>query len=228
MGHRTTGIFIAAAALAWPHCALASDDQQVWLTAASTISLNDSVKVSQETILRFGNDRGGLYEIETNLLLGTRVSRHLGIWAGYTHDLLYNGGRFARLERRGRQQITLDDLAKLGPGTLSLRFRLEERWRDGQQGTAWRARPFVRFQIPLGTRRKWGALVLSHESFVAFNRTGFQAQVGEDRMRNLVVLRVPVLPHVQAEAGYMNQYLFVRGGEDHVDHAASLGLNFTF
>lgn len=217
-------LLAAAAALFPAGAAFAREDQQIWLTASSSVDLDKRWRVTHETVARFGNDRGGLYELETNLLLGFRPNRHIGFWAGYTHDPLYAGGRFTEMEHRAREQVTLDDVLKIGPGNLSFRFRLEQRWREGRDGTAVRFRPFVRYQLPLGK----AAILLSHESFVNLNTTSFQTRGGEERMRNQIALRLPVAKRVNAEIGYLNQDGFVPNGADNMDHVATASLSFAF
>jgi len=70
-------------------------------------------------------------------------------------------------------------------------------------------------------------LTLSNETFVNLNSKPFQRQDGLDRMRNLIAINTPIARNLSAEVGYLNQYGFVRGGEDNVDHAASVSLSWT-
>ena len=60
------------------------------------------------------------------------------------------------------------------------------------------------------------------------NSTSFQRQDGLDRVRNLIAINTPLLKNVTMEAGYLNQYGFVRGGDDSVDHVASLSVSASF
>lgn len=213
---------LALAALPAP--AAAGDDTQLWTGAAATVKLGGRWRASQELVVRFSDRRDGLYEIESNTLIGYRFGRRTTFWAGYTHDPLYAGGHSIAIERRAREQLTVDG-AKMGPGMLSLRLRLEERWRDGVAGTGWRLRPFARYSLPLG--RGGSALVFSHESFMNLNRTGFQSRGGEERMRNAIAVSVPLAKGLSAELGYLNQHGFVRGGADTTDHVATLMLNLS-
>jgi hypothetical protein len=197
--------------------ASANSDSQVWVTAAGTASLGSKWRLSQEVITRFSDKRNGLYEIESNTLLGLVLAKNVTLWGGYTHDPLYLGGHFSLLEHRAREQITFDNMMKLGRAKLNARFRLEQRWRSGTDGTAWRARPYVQLSLPV---RGSTAINLSNETFVNLHRTSFQAQAGLDRMRNLISLSAPLAKRLKGEAGYMNQRTFVRRGPDTVDHVA--------
>lgn len=216
-----SAIIALLALLAGP--AWAQDDSQLWLTSSASAQLSETLALSQEVVARFSDNGGGLYEVESNTLLGYRLSRKIAIWAGYTHDPLYTAGRHRVTEHRLRQQLTADDLLHIGLASLSLRMRLEARWRDETAGTGWRLRPFARLSLPLGRSGKTVA-ILSHESFVNLNLTGFQSQGSEERMRNMVAIRTPLAKGLNLELGYLNQHRFVRGGPDTQDHVASASL----
>jgi hypothetical protein len=215
----------AAFALAAP--ATARDDAQLWTGTTVNVRLSDKWRFQEELVARFSDNRNGLYEIESNSLFGYAVSKKVTLWAGYTHDPQYLAGNFRVMEHRAREQVTFDNVAKIGPGTLSARLRLEQRWREGQDGTAWRFRPYVKFSLPFREGHKT-ALVLSHESFVDLDKTSFQTVGGEERMRNLIAISTPIAKRISAEIGYMNQHSFVPNGPDNDDHAASLMLSFSF
>ena len=218
----TTALILAAAAVP----AHATDDEQLWTTASATVKLADKWRLSQEVVARFSDTRKGLYEIESNTLLGYKVTDNVTLWAGYTHDPQYAGGDFTILERRAREQITIDNFAKIGRGKLSARLRMEQRWRENIDGTGWRARPYVKFNLPLREGGKT-ALVLSSETFINLNTTAFQARTGVDRMRNLIAISTPLTKTISMEAGYLNQHGFVRNGEDTSDHVASVSLSLS-
>jgi hypothetical protein len=217
-------VAVVAVALSAP--AWAREDQQVWTTANVNVKLGENWRLQEELIGRFSNNRNGLYEIESNTLLGYRLSKTVTLWAGYTHDPQYAGGDFTVMEHRAREQITFDNVAQLGPGKLSLRWRMEERWREGANGTGWRMRPYVKYSIPLGKGSKT-SLTLSSEPFVNLNTTPFQKQKGLDRVRNLIAVSTPLAKNLTAEIGYLNQHGFVRGGEDTSDHVVSFSLNLS-
>src|SRR5690242_21848744 len=155
-------VALAASSIAAPVSA-ARSDEQLWTTASATVKLSDHWRLSQELTTRFSDNRNGLYEVESNTLLGYRLNKVVTLWAGYTHDPQYAGGDFTVMEHRAREQVTLDNVAKLGPGKLSLRMRAEQRWRDGVDGTGWRLRPYAKWSLPLKGKL---AFNLSNETFV--------------------------------------------------------------
>jgi hypothetical protein len=204
--------------------ALASSDEQLWTTASASVKLSDQWRLSQEFVARFSDNRNDLYEIEGTLLTGYRLNKHVTLWAGYVHNPLYAGGDFTVMEHRAREQVTFDNVAKLGPGKLSARIRLEQRWREHVDGTGWRFRPYVKFSLPLQGKT---VLNLSSESFFNLNSVSFQRSTGLDRIRNLVTVSTPVARNLNGELGYMNQHGFVRGGADTSDHVAYFAVSLS-
>jgi len=218
---------IAILLLSAATAAQAGDDGQLWTGTAATVKLDDRWRLSQDLTARFSDNRNGLYEIESNTLIGYRFGKSATLWAGYTHDPLYSEGRHTTTEHRAREQLTIDNIATLGPGRISVRLRTEQRWRDNADGTGWRVRPFVRYTIPFHKGGKT-ALTLTSEPFFNLNTTGFQTARGLDRVRNMVAITTPLFAHATAEIGYLNQHGFVRHGPDTSDHVASLSVNLAF
>ena len=214
----------AATAGAAPTGAWAKSDSQVWTTAGLSVKLSEKWRVSEDVVARFSDNRNGLYEIESSTLVGYRIGKSVTLWAGYVHNPQYAGGDFTVTEHRVREQVTLDNVARFGGGKLSARMRLEQRWRDGVDGTGWRARPYAKYSLPLKGKV---ALNLSNETFVNLNRTAFQRSRGVDRMRNLISISAPVLGRLAGEGGYLNQHGFVRDGPDTTDHVAYFAVSLS-
>jgi hypothetical protein len=204
--------------------AWAKSDQQLWITTSANAKLGNQWRLSEEVVVRFSDQRHGLYEVESNTLVGRILGKGVTFWAGYTHDPQYSRGHSTTMEHRAREQVTIDNLARLGPGKLSARMRLEQRWRRGVDGTGWRARPYFKYSVPLNAK---ATLNFSNETFVNFSRTDFQRQRGIDRMRSLMSISGPLLKRLSGEAGYMNQHGFVRAGPDTDDHVAYFALSLS-
>ena len=177
------------------------------------------MEVSQDLTSRFSSNRHGLYEIEANSLLGYQLSKTVGLWAGYDHDPQYSGAHFTVLEHRLVQQLTLSNIADLPGGQLSGRVRLEQRWRDGVAGTAWRLRPYVRYSLPLAGKSKT-SLVVSEEPFIDLNTDGFQKVRGLERLRTFIGISTSAAKSLSADMGYLNQHGMVPGGKDTSDNVA--------
>lgn len=200
-----------------------ADDTQAWATANVTVALGGPWRISNETTARTSDARG-FYEVENNLLLGYKTG-NVTVAAGYTHDANYSHGTFTVMEHRLRSQVSVDNFASLGPVRLSGRMRLEARWRDNQPGTGWRARPYLKANLPIHGKT---SLNLSNEAFVDLGRTGFQKVDGLERMRTQLSISTPLSKRLTIEGGYLNQHSFVRRGPDTDDHVAVVTLSASF
>jgi hypothetical protein len=198
-----------------------ASDEQLWTNGAVNVKLSDKWRLSQELTARWSDNRHGLYEIESNTLLGYRLNKGVTLWAGYTHNPQYAGGDFTVLEHRAREQVTFDGFARIGQGKLNGRVRFEQRWREGVDGTGWRLRPYLKYSLPIAGKT---ALNLSTEPFFNLNTTSFQKRPGLDRIRNMVTVSSPLTSKVTGEFGYVNQHGFVANGPDTSDNVAYVGL----
>lgn len=223
MRYTTTGLLAALAILAAAP-AHAGEDTAYWQNLNVNVKLNEQFRISSETSLR-SSDARGFYQLQQVVLLGYKPTKDVTIAAGYVHTPQYSHGDFTVMERRFRQQVTVDNIAKIGSVKLSARMRAEQRWRDGISGTAWRLRPYAKAIAPLAGKV---SLNLSHESFVNLNTTSFQRQHGYDRMRNTIAVSMPVTKQIGIELGYINQRNIVRSGPDNVDHVISTSLSAAF
>lgn len=218
---------VIALATTAPSPALAADDTQLWTQASVGVKLSDKWRLSNEFVARFGDTANGLYEVENSTLLGYQITDQVSAWAGYVHNPTYLEGDLTAKERRLREQIVVDNIAKVGKASIGARLRMEQRWREGIDGTAWRMRPYVKLGVPLGGKTA-PTLNVTHENFINLNNTAFQSVDGFDRMRNAVSLSVPVSKVMKAEVGYLNQYRFVRAAPDLMEHALTAGVGFSF
>ena len=216
----------AIASVATPAAAatVPENDTQFWAQASASVKLNDQWKLSQEVTTRISDNRNGLYEVEMVSMVNYRIAKNVTLAAGYVRDPQYVEGDFSIMEQRAREQVTVDNLAKIAGGSVSVRMRLEQRWRENLDGTGWRARPFVKYSLPLRVKV---SLVLSSEPFVNLNKTAFQARDGLERVRNFAGFNVPLAKNLTAEVGYLNQHGFVRNGPDTSDNVGSFSLSLS-
>lgn len=204
--------------------ASASEDTQYWQTLNISVALPDNFKVSNETVRR-SSDARGFYEIENNFMVGKKLNKVVTVWLGYTFDPQYNHSTFRVREHRFRQQVNFDNFAVLGKVKLSGRVRLEERWREGQTGTAWRLRPQVKATVPIAGKV---TLSVSNEEFIDLNNSNFQTVEGFERMRNAIYVTVPLSKKISIDFGYLNQHSFVPNGPDSSDNVLTAGLSASF
>lgn len=222
---RAIVILLAAAATVGAAApALASEDTQYWQTLNLSVALPDNFKISNETVRRASETRG-FYEIENNLMIGKKVSKVVTLWLGYVFNPQYNHGSFRQREHRFRQQVNFDSFAVLGKVKLSGRMRLEQRWREGQPGTAWRLRPQFKASTPLAGKT---TVSVSSEAFIDLNNTNFQKVDGLERLRSAVYITMPLNKQISIDFGYLNQHGFVPNGPDSSDHVLTTGLSASF
>ena len=220
--HLTSLLLAPTLAIAAP--AIAREDTQYWQTVTVNVALPSNFRIQNETVLRTSDARG-FYEVENNVMVGKRLNKVVTVWLGYTFDPQYNHGTFIRREHRLRQQVNFDGFAMIGKVKLSGRVRLEERWREGQPGTAYRLRPQVKASVPIAGKT---TLTVSSEPFFNLNNTGFQTVDGLERMRNAIYISVPLGKKVSADFGYLNQHSFVPSGPDNSDNVLTAGITANF
>jgi hypothetical protein len=178
-----------------------ADDGQVWLSANARGPIAGRVELGVETTERFGRDgENGLYESENIAMLGVRFDRAT-LAAGYVRDIVYHNGG-ATIEQRARQDLNIDQIARIGPVGIGARLRMEERWRDGSSGTGVRLRPFVRLTLPVAGKLN---LLASHESFINLGG-GAGQRGGYDRARDFLGIGVPLTKGIGVEIGYLHQW----------------------
>ena len=215
-------LLVPALAIAAP--AMAREDTQYWQTVTVNVALPSNFKIQNEIVLRTSDTRG-FYEVENNLMVGKKLNKVVTVWLGYTFDPQYSHGTFIRREHRFRQQVNFDGFAMIGKVKLSGRVRLEERWREGLPGTAYRLRPQVKASVPIAGKT---TLTVSSEPFFNLNNTGFQTVDGLERMRNAIYISVPLGKKVSVDFGYLNQHSFVPNGPDNSDNVLTAGITANF
>lgn len=222
--HRLVLIAALALAAVLPSPAEAKSDTQYWQTLHLSWKVSDRVVLTNDTVMRTSDARGR-YQIANHFLVAYKLDKHWSVAIGHTADLQYNHSSYTTMENRFRQDVAYDGLFTFGKAKVSGRLRLEERWRDGFGGTGWRLRPYVKLAVPLSEKL---TLNLSHEDFVDLNTTGFQKISGLERMRNSLILDVPLNKHFGLGFGYVEQHGFVPGADDTDDHVASVLVNASF
>lgn len=220
----TVRVLMAIPVLLFAAPAAAGEDTQYWQTLNVGIAVSPQFRITDEFVARTSEARG-FYEFENVTMLNFKPTKQLTIAAGYVHNPTYLHSDFVRMEHRFREQVTVDNFAKMGTVKFSARVRLEQRWRDGVAGTGWRLRPYVKANMPLTGK---ATLTVSHESFINLNTTGFQKVDGYERMRNAVSVGVPLNKKVSVDFGYLNQLGIVRGGPDNMDHVLTVGVSANF
>ncbi|MBA4339821.1 MAG: hypothetical protein C0421_13370 [Hyphomonas sp.] len=219
---RTLLAFAVAAASAAPG---AFAENEIWTTyeieKSATerlpliLSLNAEVRfepdaVASQFVLRPG--------------IGFQVNDRLEISAGYRYGQTVRDGD-DQIEHRLWQQAEYD-LFKVGKVEIEGRTRLEQRQREGADGTGWRVRQRISLERPLeGTSL---TLVVSDEAFIGFAETPWGNADGLQENRARVEIEWKAAG-IGWEAGYLNRYRNgVNGAEDTTEHNISLGISKEF
>lgn len=223
---RIPALLVAAAAflpmlVPSPLAAQTREDEQVWINVTVQGSVKDQLIYFAEAQPRFGSGASRLEQLLLRPAIGWRVSDRVSLYQGYAHVVLPIEGARDRNEERSFQQLNWS-AGQVGPGDLSTRTRLEQRWLSDGDDTGWRLRQMIRYRLPLRADREGVGLLGWTEPFVALNDTDWGARGGFDQLRTFVGAEVPVGGASTAELGYLNQVINRGGGARQVNHVASV------
>jgi len=182
--------FMAACALA--AAPVHAKKAQPWPTFNITAPLGKGWSISGEVVGRIDRDGTGPSQLETRLQIGHAITRSVVLWAGYVHVVSYPPLGRAGLEDQAVEQLNWK-AGSIAGISFSSRTRLEQRFQREQ----------VKASVPLGRHVVGIAWV---EPFWALNQTS-GVRRGFDQLRSFAGISVPLSPHVDIEAGYLNQFL---------------------
>lgn len=212
-------ILVAIAVLLTPTAARAQaeHDEQIWTSVNVIAPASPDVDLMLEAHARYFDGASRLGQLLIRPSATYKLPRAFSVSAGYVYARTRPLGGRATDEHRSWEQVGYV-FASDASGPLVLgRTRLEQRFRPDADGVGWRARQFVRAQLPLKTGSPIRAVVWN-ETFVGLNDTGWGARGGVDQVRTFVGLSLPVAKGATVEPGYFNQTVF-RVGRDRVNHA---------
>jgi hypothetical protein len=156
--------------------------------------------------------------------IGYKVNDRLKISGGYRYGQAVRDGD-DQIEHRLWQQASYD-LFEAGKFEFAGRTRLEQRQREGADGTGWRIRQQIAVERPLeGTGL---TLVVSDEVFFGLEEAPWGNADGlqENRLRTNFKWKAA---GIGWEVGYLNQYRNgVNGADDTTDDHISLGISKSF
>lgn len=154
-----------------------------------------------------------------------QINPKTSIGLGFDHVVNHPAGKEASDENRLWQQIGYKFDPILGIN-LSSRTRVEQRWREGGDDTAYRFRQMIKATMPLDINPKL-SIVAYDELFINLNDTDWNVNRGNDQNRVFLGINWAFTPSASIETGYLNQYVNTRN-IDRVNHvvATTLRLNF--
>ncbi|MBM4357772.1 MAG: DUF2490 domain-containing protein [Deltaproteobacteria bacterium] len=182
-------------------------DNQIWAASFTQLKLTgrDSGATSGLSLWLDVHARrtGAAYVSILRPALGYRFGSMASAWAGYAAvATLDDTTRDWVLEQRAWQQglftFTVADRV-----TFQLRPRLEQRFREGEDDVAWRARAFVRTNVAFGP--KIPVLVATWvEPFFHLNDVSWGPATGFDQNRTFLGFGVKGPGSTRVEIGYLN------------------------
>ncbi|RZM31206.1 MAG: DUF2490 domain-containing protein, partial [Sphingomonas sp.] len=197
-----------------------NEDFQVWtyVTISAPVSEKVDATLDLHAALTDNAERASQYLIRPSLSF--KLDDRFAVGGGYAYLRRRPVGGAAVNEHRVFQQVRFR-LRKEDAGLqLSTTTRLEQRFEEDSDGTAWRLRHQTRLDLPLGGRTKVRA-VLWNEPFYSLNSTSWSGRRGFSAMFNFAGLSIPVSKQVTLEPGYLNFRVIVPG-RDRVNHVAGL------
>lgn len=156
--------------------------------------------------------------------LGFKLGRGVSLWQGYGWTPSFDPE--FRSEHRIWQQVLVEKrFENLRNLSISSRTRFETRRIADADGESFRIRSQFRAMLPIG-QTPW-SLVTHVEPFVNLNTVGNGPRSGFNQSRVFVGINRKITPSLNAEIGYLNQYVNVPGSSrDRMNHVILATVNF--
>lgn len=204
------------------------DDFQSWNLATITFKKDEKYLGYFEVQPRIGNnilgaDGRNFSQLILRPAAGYQLNKNVSLWQGYAW--VPSNIPTRRDEHRIYQQLQVNNsFTKLA---MVNRTRLEQRWIEGTGGTAVRARHMLRLAIPFTESKKW-SWILYDELFINLNGPQGAPKAGFDQNRIFVGLNRTFNRNVNAEIGYINNYVNRADPvADRMNHILLLAVYFT-
>jgi hypothetical protein len=198
-------------------------DGQLWVSMIVQGPVGNGWLAWGDSSFRWRDDAAALNQIIVRGAVGRKVTKDLSLWGGYAHSVIYPADGRPEVEYRGWQQasfpIFLGEHAK-----LTGRFRLEQRWFDGDSRFAWRARQLFRLDVPLGKGDMVPGIMVKYEGFYNIAASDLSQNVGIEQHRGLLGIAIPMAPRKNIEVTYFEQR-FVQPEPDRVNRALNIMFN---
>jgi hypothetical protein len=152
--------------------------------------------------------------------IGYQLNDRMTLWGGYAYYHTHVNHVGTAREHRIWQQLSWT-LGKGDWGTFKSRSRLEQRFRNGRDGTGWHLRQQFRGDFPVGDSRRW-TLIAGDEIFFYLRDTTW-SKAGYAQNRLFLGAGYKFDNGLRVEAGYMNQFIRLRGLPDLMNHLLIVG-----
>jgi hypothetical protein len=209
---------IAAGAAAFAAPARASEDvAEIWFNPSAVIELDGNTALELETAQRFRDASKGADTYFARLWIVQDISDAVSI--GGAVERRINDG--AANETRLLQQLNAR------AGILRGRLRLEQRFVDHADQTAWRIRPRGGVDIPLDTDKSW-RVYADAEALFTLRAVRAGGQTGLTGARTQLGIIHAVSDRIDLSLTYLRNQDIIDGRPDRVAHAPLIGLEWSF
>jgi len=189
------------------------NDPLLWLTAIGTQRLAEGVSAGLFLQTRFYDDMSEFERLVVNPSLGWSPAEGLSLAAGYDAHVIREPR--VRLEHRTWQQFAWRHA--LGPLAMFHRFRLEQRYIEGEDGAANRLRWWLQGGVPIA-ETDWRVLVRNEAFFDLDAKRQGPTQSGFGETRLFVGVDAELADGLVGEIGYQLQYVDRRRRDDLAAH----------
>ncbi len=196
--------------------AAVENDPGIWLTFSTSGELGSGDVDGRwrywfDTQARYFDVGSGINQLLARPGIGYRFNSTTRGWFGY-----------ARFRTRGRSGATVDEnrywqQLDWSTGQWSMRARFEQRAVSSGDDIGLVTRLRVKYVRPIAGEES-ANLVLAIEPFVNLRDTDWGGESGLRQNRVVIGFGRQLNARVSIEAGYMNQYLWVDGGENRSNH----------
>lgn len=159
----------------------------------------------------------------TRIGLGYGIATDLVVYAGLVYDVFYTRSmKNYNAEYRTWQQLSWG-FYQQPTYELSLRTRMEQRFRQSASGTAWRIRELFEMTFP-NLIHHTVSLVINDEIFLNINTLTWVSHHTFAQNRVLMAFEFPIAHGINLTVGYLNQYLR-RSANHEMNHILYLSLH---
>jgi hypothetical protein len=175
-------------------------DFRLWAPVYLTVPLSSSFIGYMDVTPRFGDNVSNLDQLYLRPAIGYKLTDRVSLWQGYAWVGNYQPSFF--VENRLFQQLLY--VEKFPFVKLTSRSRMEERFIEHTDGTAFRARTMLRGDFPL-PRIPDTAFVVYDEIFANLNTVGNGPEAGFDQNRFFLGLNHKFMKQFNMDLGYQMQ-----------------------
>lgn len=172
--------------------------QQAWAVLRIQHPIDRRWSIGGDLTRRIGGGRLRPERVIARLNVAHAIGRRLTLAVGAGHTRIHGANGHDTTEEQAYGQASLDHGAIAG-WALRSRTRIEARWQDGADATAWRARVQLRAEHSLGAGRT--ALFLIAEPMVNLNHTSL-VRTTIDQLRLGGGVAIPLAKGLSGELGY--------------------------